>query len=122
LLITLQNQWNGYFCRSLKTRKRISVILLLVLCIQLLPLKQTIAWLLGNQVTEELVRTGGKSDTGDPDGSHPGNELGKHFLPAYSPTLAHGLLFSSSSRSLSGPAVELPRRHADDIPTPPPNC
>jgi hypothetical protein len=94
----------------LKTRKLISVILLLVLCIQLLPLKQTITWLLGNQVTEELVHTVGKSDAGD------------HFLPVYSPALAHGLLFSSSSRSLSGHAVELPRRHADDIPTPPPNC
>jgi hypothetical protein len=106
----------------LKTRKLISFILLLVLCIQLLPLKQTIAWLLGNQVTEELVHTGGKGDTGNPDGDNPGNELGKHFLPVYSPTLAHGLIFSSSSRSPSGHAVELPRRHADDIPTPPPNC
>jgi hypothetical protein len=95
----------------LKTRKFIAVILLLVLCIQLLPLKQTIAWLLGNQVTEELVHTGGgKSDTCD------------HFLPVYSLALSHGGILSASSRDLHDHAVQLPRRHADDIPTPPPNC
>lgn len=118
----MQKPGNGYFCDSLKTRKLISIFLLLVLCIQLLPLKQTIAWLLGSQVTEELVHTGGKSDTGNPDDNNPGNELGKHFLPGYPPSLSQTAALSSSPRGLYGHAIELPRRHADDIPTPPPNC
>jgi hypothetical protein len=96
-------------------RKLISVILLLVLSIQLLPLKQTITWLLGGQATEELVHVDGKGKANDP-----ANELAKHFLPVYSPALTDGLILSSSLL-LPIHASELRRRHADDIPTPPPN-
>jgi hypothetical protein len=97
----------------LKTRKVISIFLLLVLCVQLLPLKQTISWLLGGQATEELVHA---------DDSHrPGDDFQKHFLPVYSPTLLQWTL-QNSRKADHLQAVELPARHADDIPTPPPNC
>jgi len=100
----------------LKTRKVISVFLLLVLCIQLLPLKQTISWLLGGQATEELVHAedGGKS-------SRPGDDLHKHFLPVDYPSLVE-LIAPSSLAGLFDHGVGLTGRHADDIPTPPPNC
>jgi hypothetical protein len=104
------------FLPNLKIRKIISVFLLLVLCIQLLPLKQTISWLLGNQVTEELVHT---DDTGKKGRS--GDDLHKHFLPVYYPTLVPSVL-PSSLTALSHQAEGLEGRHADDILTPPPNC
>jgi len=88
----------------------------LVLSIQLLPLKQTIAWLLGNQVTEELVHT---DDTGKKVRS--GDDLNKHFLPVYYPTLVASVL-PGSLMAHSHHAEGLEGRHADDILTPPPNC
>ncbi|MBS1606931.1 MAG: hypothetical protein JST42_30025 [Bacteroidetes bacterium] len=98
----------------MKPRKLISVFLLVVLCAQLLPLKQTITWLLGGQATEELVHA-------DDNSGRPGDDLQKHFLPVDSPTLVQ---LSAQREPLTAPAiaVELPSRHADDIPTPPPNC
>jgi len=85
-----------------------------VLSAQLLPLKQTITWLLGGQATEELVHA-------DDNGGRSGDDLQKQFLPVDSPTL---IQLSSQREPLAAPAiaVELPSRHADDIPTPPPNC
>lgn len=88
---------------------------MLVLSIQLLPLKQTFAWLLGNQVTEELVHTD------EPGSDGHGHGPVKHYLPVYSPTL-HSTLHQPSFKSLSDYQEGLPGRHADDIPTPPPNC
>ena len=99
----------------LKIRKVISIFLLLVLCAQLLPLKQTISWLFGGQATEELVHAD------DSKSSRPGDDFQKNFLPVYSPTLVQWILHNSSKADPSH-AVELPARHADDIPTPPPNC
>lgn len=99
----------------LKIRKVISLFLLLVLCAQLLPLKRTISWLLGGQATEELVH----ADDSDP--GRPGDDLQKNFLPVYSPTLIQWTLQNTANAAPSM-AVELPSRHADDIPTPPPNC
>jgi len=108
---------NGPFLQlyllHLKIRKIISVFLLLVLSIQLLPLKQTIRWLLSGQTTEEI------SDTND--SGRPGDDLQKHFLPVYSPALDHGIELRTA-RVLPPLIVKLPARHADDIPTPPPNC
>jgi hypothetical protein len=97
-------------------KKTISIFLLLVLSIQLLPLKQTVTWLLGGQMTEELVHTG---DTGK--SSRPGDDLHKQFLPVYYPTLVQSILLTSCAvrHELS---EELKGRHADDITTPPPNC
>jgi hypothetical protein len=99
----------------LKTRKVISIFLLLVLSAQLLPLRQTIAWLLGGQATEELVHAD------DSDSGRPGDDFQKNFLPVYSPTLVQWTL-QNSANSDAAQTVELPARHADDIPTPPPNC
>jgi hypothetical protein len=99
----------------LKIRKIISVFLLLVLSAQLLPMKQTIRWLLGGQSTEEL------SVANDTDSGRPGDDLQKHFLPVYSPALDHGVELPAD-RVLPILAEELSGRHADDIPTPPPNC
>jgi hypothetical protein len=95
----------GVYCGSLKTQKVISLFLLLVLCIQLTPLRKTISWLLSGQSTEELVHTG-ESDA---------------YLPEYT-VIAVVRPMASIERLHPAPAVELPRRHADDIPTPPPNC
>jgi len=88
-----------------------------VLSAQLLPLRQTIAWLLGGQATEELVH----ADDSDNKGGRPGDDLQKNFLPVDSPTLVE-LSWQSQSEVAPAIAVELPSRHADDIPTPPPNC
>ena len=103
------------FTANLKIRKIISVFLLLVLCAQLLPLKQTIRWLLGGQSTEEV------SDYPDNASGRPGDDLQKHFLPVYSPTLDHGVELPTA-RVLPVLMEMLSGRHADDIPTPPPNC
>ena len=108
---------NGPFLQlyllHLKIRKIISVFLLLVLSIQLLPLKQTIRWLLSGQTTEEI--------SGTNDSLRPGDDLQKHFLPVYSPALDHGVELRTA-RVLPVLLIMLPARHADDIPTPPPNC
>jgi hypothetical protein len=96
----------------LKIRKIISVFLLLVLSVQLLPLKQTIRWLLSGQTTEELPHS---------HNDDPGDDLHNYFLPVYSPVLDHGIQLSPA-RVLHNLSVALPGRHADDIPTPPPNC
>ncbi|WP_303589432.1 hypothetical protein [Flavitalea sp. BT771] len=98
------------------TKKIISVFLLLVLSIQLLPLKQTIAWLLGGQATEELVHA-------DADGkvSRAGDDLNKDFLPVYHPTLIQSILISGH-KPVPHQCEGLEGRHADDILTPPPNC
>jgi len=97
-------------------KKLIAVFLLLVLSIQLLPLKQTIAWLLGGQATEELVHS---DNTGKGSGS--GDDLHKQFLPVSSPALVQSLSLSADGK-LSLEAQGLTGRHADDVLTPPPNC
>jgi hypothetical protein len=97
-----------------KTRKIISVFLLLVLSAQLLPLKQTMTWLLGGTATEEIKHAD------DPDFGRTGDDWQKDYLPVSIPALAH---FSHTPaiplHPIHSPA--LPLRHADDIPTPPPN-
>lgn len=95
-------------------KKIIPIFLLLVLCIQLLPLKQTIAWLLGNQVTEELVHTHDGKD------SRYGDDLNKHFLPVHYPSIAK--LPAESLCAGYNTDEALTGRHADDVMTPPPNC
>ena len=97
-------------------KKVITVFLLLVLSVQLLPLKQTIAWLLGGQATEELVHS---DEPGKKGGS--GDDLHKHFLPVSSPALDESV-FTGAITRLTAQAQGLTGRHADDIPTPPPNC
>jgi len=114
----LKNADNSYLHCRLKIRKLIFVFLLLVLSIQLLPLKQTVAWLLGNAITEEIVHT----DDDDIDCGRHGNDLHKHFLPVYSPTLISAMNRLRFTLTVPGHMEDLPGRHADDIPTPPPNC
>ncbi len=97
----------------LKTRKIISVFLLLVLSAQLLPLKQTMVWLLGGQATEELAHAENPGRTGD--------NWQKDFLPVSFPTLEHYSHIPAAPLP-SNHSSTLPLRHADDIPTPPPNC
>ncbi len=99
----------------MKHKKLISFFLILVLSIQLLPLKQMISWLLVNQVTEELVHTvdGGKSNPGL-------DEVNKHFSLNHDLSLSQ--LFTVSSGSIHHDAEALVAQHADEIPTPPPNC
>jgi hypothetical protein len=97
-----------------KTRKIISVFLLLVLSAQLLPLKQTMAWLLGGTATEELRHND------DTDLSLMGDGWQKDFLPVSISALNH-LTHTPASPLHSMHSPALPLRHADDIPTPPPN-
>jgi hypothetical protein len=95
-------------------KKVISFFLMLVLSIQLLPLKQMVSWLISNQVTEEIVHSdSGKSNAG-PDEVH-------KFVPGTQHVFSP-LLLSISQGSIHHDAVVLIARHADDIPTPPPNC
>jgi len=97
-------------------RKHISIFLLLVLSVQLLPVRQTISWLLRNQVTEELAadakNAAKNSRIADEDHKllpsvlfHVGTVAPAQKSPAQ---IDYGML--------------VPARHADDIPTPPPNC
>jgi len=99
----------------LTAKKIISVFLLLVLSVQLLPLKQTVAWLLGGQATEELVHTE------DGKAGRSGDDINKDFLPVYHPTLIQSILISSHV-PVPHQCEGLEGRHADDILTPPPNC
>lgn len=103
------------FLRHLKIRKVISVFLLLVLSVQLLPLKQTMSWLLGGQATEELAH----ADDSKP--GRTGDDWQKNFLPVSIPTLDHYSHIPVIPLHPAHPST-LPLRHADDIPTPPPNC
>jgi hypothetical protein len=87
----------------------------MVICIQVLPLKQTITWLLRNQITEEVLHGSeeGKS-------SRAADDVLKHFLPSGAQgTIELPAPVSVASRVLSE-AVK--GRHADDILTPPPNA
>ena len=72
-------------------------------------------WLLSGQSTEDL------SGINDFDSGRPGDDLQKHFLPVYSPALDHAVELLTA-RVLPVLTEKLPGRHADDIPTPPPNC
>jgi hypothetical protein len=103
-----------YIRQALAIKKTISVFLLLVLSIQLLPLKQTISWLLGGQANEELVH-------GDDGGKFSSDDLTKHFLPADHPTLIQAILISAH-KPIPHQGEALEARHADDIFAPPPNC
>lgn len=79
-------------------------------------MRQTVKWLLGGQMTEELVHAG---DTGKV--PRPGDDLCKHFLPVYYPTLVQSALLTAKNTAHLR-SEDLKRRHADDIQTPPPNC
>jgi hypothetical protein len=99
----------------MKLKKIISVFLILVLSIQLLPLKQIVSWLSSGQMTEEIVHANdsGKNNSGL-------EEIHKHFPDVQHLVTPHSIYFSTGS--IYHDAEALIRRHADDIPTPPPNC
>ena len=78
-------------------------------------MKQTVNWLLGGQMTEELVHT---ADTGK--ASRSGDDLQKHFLPVYYPTLVQSISLTALT-ACHARSEDLEGRHADDITTPPPN-
>ena len=106
---------NSIFAASMPGKKIISCFLVLVLSIQLLPLKQMVSWLIRNQVTEEIVHGGDSGKT------NPGlDEVDKHFKVGQEFLPDH--FFSVSTGSIHHDAETLIARHADDIPTPPPNC
>jgi len=99
----------------MKRKKIISFFLVLVLSIQLLPLKQMISWLIQNQLTEEIVHA---------DDSGKGN-AGLDEVHKLIPGTRHAVSFSmlrDAQGSIHHDAEALIARHADDIPTPPPNC
>ena len=99
----------------MKRKKIISFFLVLVLSIQLLPLKQMISWLIQSQLTEEIVHAGdsGKGNAGL-------DEVHK-WIPGIQHTISLSLQ-NDARGSIHHDAEALIARHADDIPTPPPNC
>lgn len=98
----------------MERNKIIALFLLMVICIQILPLRQTISWLLRNQITEEVLHGSeeGKS-------SRVTDDVLKHFLPSG----AQGLIELPAPVSVASGIVSeaVKGRHADDILTPPPN-
>jgi hypothetical protein len=99
----------------MKWKKIISVMLILVLSIQLLPVKQMMSWLLSGQMTEEIAHANdGSKDTGTDE------EVNKHFLA--NNTLHDIAPPVQTLMSARHQTETLVARHADDIPTPPPNC
>jgi hypothetical protein len=103
------------FAILVNSKKSISVLLFLIMFIQVLPLQQIAAWLFKNQVTEELAHNINpvkvKSGTDDAHPPFSSNEFNTRILRAINMS-SYGLLHDE----------ELFTRHADDIPTPPPNC
>ena len=98
----------------MKFKKIIPVFLLLVLSIQLLPVKQVVSWLISGNATEEIIHAD------DSIKKNPGlDELQKNFL-AHHNDFSISLIFLSSI-SIHHHAETLILRYADDIPTPPPN-
>jgi hypothetical protein len=78
-------------------------------------MKQIVSWLSSGQMTEEIVHANdsGKNNSGL-------EEIHKHFPLTQISLIPHSIYFSQSS--IYHDAEALIRRHADDIPTPPPNC
>jgi hypothetical protein len=99
----------------MKLKKLISVLLILVLSIQLLPVKQMVSWLLSGQMTEEIVHAKDASKNAGAD-----EEVNKHFLA--NNTSLDIAPHTQSLLAAHHEAETLVARHADDIPTPPPNC
>ena len=99
----------------MNSKKLISLILLLVLSIQILPLQQIAAWLSTNSVTEEPAHSVNpvKAKSGM-DEVHP--PLTLHY---YSSSI-HSLLASSLIKYHRAETLFV--RHADDILKSPPNC
>jgi len=78
-------------------------------------MKQIVGWLLSGQVNEEIVHAPGSVKN-----STPGEEISKHFLAdghSY-----HISPYITLFTAVHHHAEALIARHADDIPTPPPNC
>lgn len=96
-------------------KKAVSTFLILVLSLQLLPLKQMVSWLISNQVTEEILHGGDgtKKTAGDLD------EVHKWINADHQ--LSIELLSKKSGLAICHDAEVLCARLADDIPTPPPN-
>ncbi|HEY2349720.1 MAG TPA: hypothetical protein VGH64_11915 [Puia sp.] len=94
-------------------KKLISYFLILVLCIQVLPLQQVAAWLSSGQVTEEIAH--------DLDGAKSKSQFGKDAVLSLQS-------FHAGSQALSAPGINrhphdetLMIRDADEILIPPPN-
>jgi len=99
----------------MKLKKAISIFLLLILSIQLLPVKQIVGWLLSGQMTEEIVHA--KDSSKNPGF---GEEMNKHFLANNHSYNISPIIVSFTASHHQAEAIIA--RHADDIPTPPPNC
>lgn len=96
-------------------KKAISLLLILVLSLQLLPLKQMVSWLIRNQVTEEIVHggDGAKKTANGFDEVHKWLSADHH--------LSFEWMNKKSIVALLHDDEALCARFADDIPTPPPN-
>jgi hypothetical protein len=98
----------------MKTKRGISLFLILVMSIQIIPMQQIAAWLSSGQVTEEIAHcinpVKGKSGSCEKD---------PIVMHAYG-SVIHSLLATSLVKHNIDEAIYL--RYADDILTPPPNC
>jgi len=104
-----------YICKTMKRKHFIALFCLLVLCIQVLPVRQIGAMLSGSQLTEEVSHSlqTGKDGLGKLDFAK-----GDPFL-LLDTTFGH--LFITASEQHIHFAIVLPAYHAGEIPTPPPN-
>lgn len=98
----------------MKLKKIIAVICLVVLSIQVIPLRQIGAILFNNQITEEIAHA---SDCGK---KSSGEKEFHHYSPVH--------VFNNASLELAGTNNQsiyardrLVRQHVDEVPTPPPN-
>jgi hypothetical protein len=99
----------------MRSKKLISLLLLLVLSVQVLPLEQIAKWLTSGQITEEIahginsIKAKSASDEVHPPFEFHACGAGIHSM--FTTDLSSHLL-----------AEDLYVRHADDILSPPPNC
>jgi hypothetical protein len=98
----------------MKTKKGISIFLILVMSIQIIPLQQIAVWLSSGQVTEEIAHC-----TNPVKGKSGSCETEPMVVHAHG-SVMHSLLASSLVKYHGDEAIYI--RYADDILTPPPNC
>ena len=101
-----------YLQLQMKVRKIIAVICLVVLCTQVIPLRQIGAMLFNNQITEELAHS---SDFGK---RISGEKEAHHFFPVLN--VAAKELAATNNLSIYSRS-SLVKLHIAEVPTPPPN-
>lgn len=98
----------------MKLKKIIAIICLIVLSIQIIPLRQIGAILFNNQITEEIAHSSdcGKKSSGEKEFHHYSS------IPVFSNA---ALELSGTNNQSIYARDQLVKLHVDEVPTPPPN-